>query len=173
MFEGKYHRQWMFKYRPGPDLLKKGGRGMFNPKNMLLNTEDFDNLPDNSIGVENKGITKEDLIKMYVYKNIPRQRGLCPEEQYSKRWPKLEDLRLTAEPPSMGSTWREEFYPEDYLDPEYGPIHKLLNLKVKEGRLQSRSSKPGGNVQPLTYDQRAIIVCRRLAKSGGTSWKGS
>ena len=109
---------------------------------------------------------------MYVYKNIPRHRGLCPEEQYSKRWPKLEDLRLTIEPPSMGSTWREEFYPEDYLDPEYCPVHKLLNLKVKEAKLQSRSTKPGGNVQPLNYDQRVIICCRRLAKSAGNSYNG-
>ena len=66
----------------------------------------------------------------------------------------------------MGQEWRKDFYPEEHLEMGYSPLHKVLNLRVKETRLQRHSTIPGGNVLPLTYVQRLIIICRRLAKTG-------
>jgi hypothetical protein len=66
----------------------------------------------------------------------------------------------------MGQEWRKDFYPEEHMEMGYSPLHKVLNLRVKETRLQRHSTIPGGNVLPLTYVQRLIIICRRLAKTG-------
>jgi hypothetical protein len=66
----------------------------------------------------------------------------------------------------LEANWRERFYPEDHEDPGNSRVHKIISLKIKEAKHQRQSTIPGGYLLPLTYEQRVMIVCRRLAKTG-------
>ena len=166
MLEQKYHKPWMFAFRPIPELRKKGGKGILNPINMLNSQYMFDPLPDVDPETEVKSMTQKEYNRTVVYKLQPRSRGISPEDQYSEKGLTAPEIVLTNEPPSMGTEWRNNFYPEEHMEVGYSPLHKVLNLKVKETRLQRQSTIPGGNVLPLTYEQKLIIICRRLGKSG-------
>ena len=111
---------------------------------------------------------------MMSYKCNPRSRNFSPEDQYYNPHWVQPDLSLTLEIPTMvqrnqhllENKWRERFYPEDHVDPGNSRVHKVISLRIKETKHQRKSTIPGGYLLPFTYEQRVMIVCRRLAKTG-------
>ena len=172
MFEEKYHRSWMYCFRPAEMQKKTDKFNLYDPKNLMECVEDLDPLPDRPVGSETKILTKNEFDRMSVYVKTPRERRISPEFQYSRKGLTFPDLELVQEPPSMGN-WRNTFYPENHLGLGYSPVHKLLSFRQKEAKLQRQSLLPNGGDLRLSYEHSVLITARRLIKSGRDPNQGS
>ena len=152
----------------------KTNKALLSAKNMLGSRENFDPLPDIPIDYETKELSAEEHSVMMSYKCNPRSRNFSPEDQYYNPHWVQPDLNLTVEIPMMvqgnqhllENKWRERFHPEDHEDPGNSRVHKVISLRIKEAKHQRKSTIPGGYLLRFTYEQRVMIVCRRLAKTG-------
>ena len=152
----------------------KSNKALLSAKSMLGSRENFDPLPDIPLDYETKELSAEEHTTMMSYKCNPRTRNLSPEDQYYNPHWVQPILNLTSDIPTgvqrnqhlLESNWRERFYPEDHEDPGNSRVHKVISLRIKEGRHQRKSTFSGGYLLPFTYEQRVMIVSRRLAKTG-------
>ena len=97
---------------------------------------------------------------------MARRRGISPEDRFTREGEDAPDVGLTEEPARMGSEWRKDFYPEDYIEEGHGNLNKLLAFKSKEGRCQAKSKREDSHLIHLSYESMVRITARRLAKSG-------
>ena len=67
---------------------------------------------------------------------------------------------LIAEPSYMGTKWRRNLNPEDYVSA--GPVAKLVRNKEKQALLAAYSDLPGPNKVKFDYWALVRLVARRI-----------
>ena len=166
MFDRRHHKPFFTSYRPSLDLSKKGGKSLYTLEHRLRLPQNWDPLPDWDESYENKKVNQEEAFNVGTYPMMARRRGISPEDRFSREGKDVPDIGLTEEPARMGSEWRKDFYPEDYIEEGHGNLNKLLAFKSKEGRCQAKSKREDSHLIHLSYESMVRITARRLAKSG-------
>ena len=168
MFNVKDHRHWMGRFRAMQQY--KVDKGLFTSKSMLESPENFDPLPDLPLVYDTKEMSSEELDHMKGYKSYRSTRNMCPELKFTSPNyvpPTALVNNLTPEHHLLiGNRWRERFYPEDYMEADSSPLHKLLSFKIKQNKRQARASTPERANLVFSYEELVLMTARRLIKTG-------